>query len=429
MNELLSWGLTIFVSLGLVALGFNALQVVTSGDEFWIARGWFVLAAIVLLVRFIIWGIFTPRSLTIRLIVCIAACGLITATAVEAVRYINRKHDHWVKSQQVPPKLPSQPTSKATLTSGEKPKNAQAERLPTTKVVEIAPNIVALEPEPCIAHIDEYGVIVEGEIKYYHGGSLWWGHDHFIAITVPYRNRLLESKETGEIYGISAQITYQFYDGQTRPYEMPRAAWLSEEESYVDFPRDATNRLIIATFEDGNNEPPRIYGVSRDSFGTHKGRETRRVELLGVLFGVQVSLRSETKGKVVKTSDYMLEIKHEPEFDFSLKPALLWKRDKLADFGLEATDIIKRHEQGASDESSEKEFDGWKAKVGSFLTIHLSPEHKKRFLPEPYVPPITGRPRLASLVSLEPVTFEQRVLAKVKLLQSFIEELRRATLR
>ncbi|MGB9178145.1 MAG: hypothetical protein WCB68_02780 [Pyrinomonadaceae bacterium] len=256
--------------------------------------------------------------------------------------------------------------------------SAQTKRWPTTKVVEIEPNIVALDPEPCIAHNDQDGVIIEGEIKYYHGGTLWWTHDHFLAITVPYRNRLHESKEVGEIYGVSAQITYQFYDGQTKPYEMPRAAWLSEEESYVDFPRDATHRLIIATMEVTNNDQLHIYAVSRDSFGSRIGRETRQIELSGDLFGIQVSLRSETRGKVVKTSDYMLEIKRE-DFDCSLTPTLMWKRDNLAGFGLEATDLIKKHEEGAADKDIEKAFEDWETKVANFLIIHLGLEYKRRF--------------------------------------------------
>jgi hypothetical protein len=49
MNEILSWALVIGAVIALVALGFNALQVVSSGDEFWIARGWFTLAALVAL--------------------------------------------------------------------------------------------------------------------------------------------------------------------------------------------------------------------------------------------------------------------------------------------------------------------------------------------------------------------------------------------
>lgn len=84
--------------LGLIALGFAALQVVSTGDEFWIAKGFFIIAAVIAAGRMILWGITTPQSLTLRLAVIFAACGLAAAFAVEAVRYVNRKRGHWATS-------------------------------------------------------------------------------------------------------------------------------------------------------------------------------------------------------------------------------------------------------------------------------------------------------------------------------------------
>jgi hypothetical protein len=91
VNDLLSWTLVIGATLACIALAFNALQVVTSVDEFGIARFWFVVAAIILLGRFVIWGATTNRSLTLRLVVSVIACGLIAGFTIEGVRYVNRK--------------------------------------------------------------------------------------------------------------------------------------------------------------------------------------------------------------------------------------------------------------------------------------------------------------------------------------------------
>ncbi|HVG28132.1 MAG TPA: hypothetical protein VM864_00280 [Pyrinomonadaceae bacterium] len=98
MNELLSWGIIVAAVLALVGLGFAALQVVSSSDEFRIARGFFIIASIIAAGRIILWGITTPRSLTLRLIICFTTCGLIGISAIEAVRYVNRKRDRWISS-------------------------------------------------------------------------------------------------------------------------------------------------------------------------------------------------------------------------------------------------------------------------------------------------------------------------------------------
>lgn len=95
MNDLLSWSLVVAATLALVALGFNALQVISSRDEFRIAIFWFISAGLVLMARIVFWAITTSRSTLTRAIVCIFACGLVFTVAIEAVRYVNRKHGAW----------------------------------------------------------------------------------------------------------------------------------------------------------------------------------------------------------------------------------------------------------------------------------------------------------------------------------------------
>lgn len=83
-----------------------------------------------------------------------------------------------------------------------------------------------------------------------------------------------------------------------------------------------------------------------------------------------------------------------------------------------------RQQQGASEENLEKEFQDWKTRVDTFLKQHLGPDHRERFLPEPYVPPATKPAWVRRLhEGLEPSAFEDRVKAKVELLQRFIDEL------
>lgn len=95
VSELLSWGLVIVSTFALVTIGFAALQVVSGVEEFWIARGTFILAAVIALGRTIFWGITTSRGVVLRIAVCLMACGLIGALAIEASRYITRKQTRW----------------------------------------------------------------------------------------------------------------------------------------------------------------------------------------------------------------------------------------------------------------------------------------------------------------------------------------------
>lgn len=106
MNELLSWGVVVGAVLGLIALGFAALQVVSTGDEFWIAKSFFVIAGVIAAGRMILWGITTPRGFTLRLAVCFVTCGLVAAFVVEAVRYVNRKRGHWAGSNPAAAEAP-----------------------------------------------------------------------------------------------------------------------------------------------------------------------------------------------------------------------------------------------------------------------------------------------------------------------------------
>jgi hypothetical protein len=100
VNELLSWIPVVTLAIGFIALAFNALQVISSSDEFRIAKLWFLAAALTLLAGLIIWGITTNLSLTLRLIVCFVACVAIVIAAIEAVRYVNRKSNLWIRSRQ-----------------------------------------------------------------------------------------------------------------------------------------------------------------------------------------------------------------------------------------------------------------------------------------------------------------------------------------
>jgi len=147
MNELLSWGIIVGAVLGLLALGFAALQVVTSSEEFWIAKGFFLLAAFIAAGRMILWGTEAPQSLTFRLVICFIVCGLIGVFAVQGTRYINRKRARWASSHTAP--------EVAATKADETPQQTQIPEITNVRLV-----IESVSPEGARFHYE----IENGEI-------------------------------------------------------------------------------------------------------------------------------------------------------------------------------------------------------------------------------------------------------------------------
>lgn len=100
MNEIISWGLPIFVVLALIALCYNQLQVASRNGDYWIAQGWFGFGALVIVVRLMYWGITSNRNLTLRILVCLFVCGGMCAATVAVFSSINHKRARWIESNQ-----------------------------------------------------------------------------------------------------------------------------------------------------------------------------------------------------------------------------------------------------------------------------------------------------------------------------------------
>lgn len=333
---------------------------------------------------------------------------------------IGRQHRQLLSLNQRLTEIDFSPKPSPSLSPLPDPGKLLPSSVVATKVVEIEPNIIALESEIYIAHNDEDGVIVEGEIRHRSvGGGFWWADDNLLALTVPYRNRLYEEGEVGEVGDVSAQITYYSFDTKKWPYEINRVAWLSEEESYVSFGLNDTHRLVIVTAE-GDKES-HLYAVTRDFFGARKGRETRRMELLGDLFRVRISLLSESRNKVIKKSDYMLETRREPEFDIELTTTIAWQCSRLSTFMSEGIVLVERHDGGESEERLIGPAEEWNNRVCSFLVSHLGESYKLKFA----VIPLTSESKIARGLRsslLAPTTLAGKILAKMRVLESIFEE-------
>ncbi|HEX8072069.1 MAG TPA: hypothetical protein VF546_19120 [Pyrinomonadaceae bacterium] len=296
MNELLSWGLVVGAVVALIALGFNALQVISSNDEFWIARLWFVLAAIVAAARIIYWALTTHRSLALRLSVCIVACGVVSALAVESVRYVNRKHSAWTKLKAAStqalksPSTPQPPESRqreVVVTPEErllaaKIGGASADELKALQVRE--EERAQPRPEPILV------------CKTIYVTPVYWTGFKFIleekpnadppyALIAEFVNR---PNAKGYVPPVRCLYAQMYYDRKRDYYgRAAYAHWLGEEVCYCDLDAGGEALLIVAV---GHRGGP-MYAVSNPDEGVIGRREEKPpLKLIWERFHVQAHL-------------------------------------------------------------------------------------------------------------------------------------------
>lgn len=199
LNELLSWGLPFTAVLAFIGFAFAVLQFgQPNADDFWVARGFFVLAALVGLARVGLWCLLTTRPITIRLVVGVITFGLAVPFTFEAIRYVNRKSDRWVKDHQVTSTANS--LSQPSVTTEEKPK--------------AEPNVTCKSVERIPCYIKD-GRLVEGRGD---PGNRW------IALAVLVVNEFALRPVGGAV--VTGQITYETPDSDLSR-QVNRGAWMS----------------------------------------------------------------------------------------------------------------------------------------------------------------------------------------------------------
>lgn len=241
------------------------------------------------------------------------------------------------------------------------------------EIKKLEPNLVRLMPEYLSVH-NENEVIVVGE------GD---GTETFNVVIVPYYNspnlpKNTERKISG-IDNVSAEIRYRYFEHRN-PLAIKRGAWLSEKDNKVNFGVKDTRSLIIATIE-GKDEP-RVYAIRRDFDSGYKGILAKREELYGDLVSINVNLFAEAESKAIQNSEFMLEIKREPDFKVTLFPLRAWRCGNLMGFQLEGLKLSIRIYEGEAevDEQIIKEIKDWETRAANFIGQHLSEQQKTSFL-------------------------------------------------
>ncbi|MDX6498103.1 MAG: hypothetical protein QOG23_1363 [Blastocatellia bacterium] len=129
----------------------------------------------------------------------------------------------------------------------------------------------------------------------------------FHAVVAEFNNRVDLERITVPVDKVSATLTYTFFDKRT-PIEINRGIWLSHG-SRVDFGVNDTHRLMIATLEE-DFEERHVYALN----GSYSATEPKRLRLSEPLVKVKVALVGESRSKVIKQFDFMLEVSRDSEF-------------------------------------------------------------------------------------------------------------------
>jgi hypothetical protein len=234
------------------------------------------------------------------------------------------------------------------------------------------PNLDWLHAEEIAAHIDENGVIVVGE-----------GAETFKAILAPCHNNPNTNppRVVGNTDSLSAQLTYRFFDGKY-PLPIKRGAWLNEQDSSVVIEVNKTRYLILAIVE---GKDKRMCAIRRDFDSSYRRVEIQREELDGDVFGINVRLISDSGGRLLNESNWMLEVKREPEFQVLLLTAYWWRKLRLMGFWREGVEFqLKIGSDLANEKQIETEIAGavqdWETRAANFIGKYLDEEKKKEFL-------------------------------------------------
>jgi hypothetical protein len=311
--ELLSWALVVGASLACVGLAFNALQVISSADEFWIAKMWFSFAAVIPFARFVVWAYSTHRSITLRLIVCFLACGGMTWAGIEAIRYVNRKHDRWLAQQQ-PAEAKSQPL-----------------RQPASRKREgrARPNLLDRGVRIRRAHQDLWAqVLVEGANDNRYGGF----DPDWQVLTIEICNEFRVSPKTAPVANVTAEITYTFPDGSN--FKLNRGAWLGGANRIGFNVNDDRHLIIVGSLMRTPGEA-RIFVKEYPRISGGMNSFIHLDTLMGTLpanqdYPVEIRLISESEGEHYATFNYMLSIDAEGDgpLNVDLIEASDWKTFK-----------------------------------------------------------------------------------------------------
>jgi hypothetical protein len=344
MTEFLTWGLPIFAALALVALSYNALQVASRVEDYWMAMLWFGLGVLIVVVRTIYWGVTSNRNLTLRIVVCFIVCGSIGAVTVLAFRSINHKRERWVESDQ-------KSVEKAPLVEEKQwyetpeydltAKEAQVIAIPPPKQQlpeKVRPPRKSLQERAELLHPTPLPKITcKGTriIKRYFDldantliDEEYFGDDDDLALTIKPVSVALAKFYYHPDVGVDPYIRVKAHIEFRDPYgevsqNVDDAVWFKHEDEYIEFYTAKSHELIVALIpEDGEGIISFEYGLKsyEDYVGKFFSPELERVE--GKEFRANVQLICNRGTEFRSSIPFSFELKLDPEVKFEeFKPS------------------------------------------------------------------------------------------------------------
>ncbi len=293
--ELLTWGFPLALFALCIGAAFAVLQISPpNAEEFWIARGAFVVAGIIGLARFTLFMFYSNKTFGVKFLITAAAFAAIAPTTIAAVSYVNQRHDRWLQSQQ----LQSRNSRRAEVDTKETKPPIDDKEKPR-------PNLVDKGVRRWLAHEDLHtGLLLEGAQTF----RPWFDPD-WDLLTIQICNEFRVQPKVSIAEDITAEIYYSL-PNSTEPVKINRGAWLTGRNR-ISLGVNDYDHLIIAC---GQRKLPHKVQIFLEEYG--QGWSGSRVDLdriMGALepdqdYPVEVQLISESNLEHYATFNYILTI-------------------------------------------------------------------------------------------------------------------------
>ena len=290
--------------------------------------------------------------------------------------------------------------SNRTIRRYQRMRQAQPQAAPIGIIAES--NIEPYKLETILACKNERGFIVETSAE----------KATLRALVIPLKNKRHHRtlRRVGDIYNVSAEVSWVSWDGDTFSLKPGPAAWLSEERTELPFRRDdQPNRLILAIT--GVSDYSGLCAVQRQT--ATLGEAVREIPLTGKYWWIGLVLNAELETKPIGRYDFILERDGHMFWDYleSGKPNLIasgsWKSGLLTKKILIGYDLLKRLQEG---EEVVDDHANWQTETAQFLRRNYEEKPTSKFLFEKH-----GTGTLARTPA-QPGTLEERISRQISTL-------------
>jgi hypothetical protein len=281
-----------------------------------------------------------------------------------------------------------------------------------------APNLLVLPDDDVRTYRNEAGVVFERD-----AGEE--SETDFYTATANVKNAVTTSRKVGDALGLSARISIRPFDDSHETVLIDQGAWLREPSGKVNIPRNYVRELVIVTVENGT-----VYAMKHLA-SPNENRVTKRLAIPDGPANIHIRLRTESGDNIIRRVHLILERTTDTASGVKLTNAARWRLEQITAFIDEALILARSTATGEDEVGLMAQFEDWQSRVVGFLSERWDAQHAETFRPAKKATDGASEPRFAVALrrALEPSSFIDKLLAKIKILQRFQDELTREMLK